>query len=111
MNRIVVRIGRAFALLVVFIRDLVVANAVVAWEVLTPRHYMRPGIIGVPLRVRSEMEITLLANLISLTPGTLSLELSEDRTILYVHGLHVRSPEHLRATVWRLETRVMEVFR
>jgi multicomponent Na+:H+ antiporter subunit E len=50
---------------------------------------MTPGIVRVPLDVKTDFEITLLANLISLTPGTLSLDVSEDRKVLYVHTMYV----------------------
>jgi len=98
-------------LVLAFCRDLLVANALVAWEVVTPRHYMRPGIIAVPLRAKTDVEITLLANLITLTPGTLSIDVSDDRSTLFVHGLHITSPDSLRAQVRRLEDRVLGAMR
>lgn len=48
---------------------------------------MKPGVIALPLSARTEMEITLVANLISLTPGTLSLDVSDDRKVLYIHAM------------------------
>ncbi|MGI8774020.1 MAG: Na+/H+ antiporter subunit E [Actinomycetota bacterium] len=87
---------------------IVVANALVAWEVVTPTHYMRPGIIGIPLRCTSNAQVTLLAILISLTPGTLFLDLARDRETIYVHGLHVRTPEHFRQRIQKLEDLIMK---
>lgn len=106
-----VRIGRGLWFLAYYLWELVVANAVIAWEVMTPRHYMRPGIIRVPIRSRSDLEVTLLANLISFTPGTLSLEVADDRSALYVHALHLVSPQHLRTRLWRMEDRLLGVLR
>lgn len=105
------RAALAVRLAVVFLGQLVAANAVVAWEVVTPTHYMRPGIIRVPLRSRTDLEVTLLANLISLTPGTLSLEVADDHSELFVHGLHVHSPEDLRHQVAKLEDLILAVLR
>lgn len=109
--RLPVRLAKAVPFTFFFLWELAVANAVVAWEVMTPRHYMRPGIVEVPIRSRRPMEISLLANLISLTPGTLTLEVAADRTALYVHALHLMSPEHLRLRVRRLEDRLLWVLR
>lgn len=109
--RLPVRLLKAIPFTFFFLWDLTVANAVVAWEVVTPRHYMRPGIVEVPIRSSRPIEIALLANLISLTPGTLSLEVGEDRAALYVHALHLVSPEDLRVRVRRLEDRLLWVLR
>lgn len=87
---------------------IVKANALVAWEVLTPTHYMRPGIIGIPLRCTTNAQITLLAILISLTPGTLFLDIARDRRTIYVHGLHVRTPEHFRQRIEKLEDLILK---
>lgn len=73
--------------------ELLVSSLRVAWDVLTPRNRSRPGIIAVPMDAKSDLELTLLANLISLTPGTLSLDVSEDRRVLYVHAMFVDSRE------------------
>lgn len=76
-------------LVIVFFRELVLSSVRVAWEALTPGFQMNAGIICVPLDVKSDLGITLFANLISLTPGTLSLEVAEDRTCLYVHTMYL----------------------
>ncbi len=67
------------------------ANLKVTWDVITPKFYMQPGVIAYPLVANTDMEITILANLISLTPGTLSLEVSEDRKILYFHAMYIKN--------------------
>jgi multicomponent Na+:H+ antiporter subunit E len=72
------RLGHRVALVGFFVKELVVSNIRVAAEVLTPGYSMRAGILAVPLSVRSDAGITLFANLISLTPGTLSLDVSEE---------------------------------
>ncbi|HWO42736.1 MAG TPA: Na+/H+ antiporter subunit E [Candidatus Eisenbacteria bacterium] len=69
--------------------ELLLANLRVAYDVVTPTHYMKPGVIGIPLEARTDLEITLLANLITLTPGTLSLDVSADRRVLYIHIMYI----------------------
>jgi multicomponent Na+:H+ antiporter subunit E len=95
-----------------FLMELMLSNLRVLWDVVTPGHISRPGIVGVPLRAKSEMEILLVANLISLTPGTLSIDLSEDRRILYVHVMFLDNPDRFRQSITDgVERRVLEVMR
>jgi multicomponent Na+:H+ antiporter subunit E len=93
--------------------NLVVANAVVAWEVVTPRSRINEGIVAVPIVSTSEALITLLANAITLTPGTLVLDCRPDddgNTVLYVHVLHLHDVESVRRDVVALETLVIRAF-
>ncbi len=76
--------------------------------------YISPGVIAIPLDVRTDAEITLLANLITLTPGSVSLDLSEDKRTLYVHAMYIDGGdvEAYRRTVKEgLERRVLELLR
>lgn len=88
-TRYATRTRHLLGLLGYFLRELVVSNLRVAYDVLTPRHHMRPGIVRVPLSLRSDAQITLLANLITLTPGTLTLDISDDRRTLFVHDMYI----------------------
>ncbi len=95
-----------------FVWQLGLANFIVAWEVITPKLHMRPAIIAVPIDLKQDFEITLLANLITLTPGTLSLEVSEDKRTLYVHAMYVDDIEEFRRSIKNgFETRVRELFK
>lgn len=85
------------------------ANALVTWEILTPTSGIAPGIVRVPVRLRKPWHVVLYANLISLTPGTLTLDVTEDCDTLLVHGLHVESADALRAHLAELEDRLLEV--
>lgn len=76
-----------------FLWEVVKANLQVAYEVITPQNNMKPGIVKIPLEAKTNIEITLLANLITLTPGTLSLDVSEDRKVLYVHSMYVHDKQ------------------
>ena len=89
---------RVFAwlrLIVMFHYELILSSLTVAWDVLTPRHRARPAIIDVPLDVKTDAGILLVTNLITLTPGTLSLDVSEDRKTLKVHAMFADDPEAL----------------
>jgi multicomponent Na+:H+ antiporter subunit E len=95
-----------------FVKELVAANLRVAYDVLTIRHHMKPGVVAIPLDVETDLEITLLANLITLTPGTLSLDVSHDRKVLYVHGMYIEDIHGFRKSIKEgFERRVMELLR
>ena len=104
------QVGR-FALF--YLWQLMLANLRIAYDVLTLTHHMRPGVIAVPLEAETDAEITLLANLISLTPGTLSLDVSPDRRVLYVHVMYIDDDveQSRRAIKDGLERRVLQVLR
>ena len=82
-----VRLGRVVGLAVLFVHELALSGWRVARLVLSPKMNMAPGIFAYPLRLDRDFEITLLANLITLTPGTLSVDVSEDRRMLFVHAI------------------------
>ena len=76
-----------------FIYELIKANLQVTLDVITPRFSMKPGIVRIPLSVTTNLEISLLANVITLTPGTLVLDVSDDRKVMYVHGMFIRDEQ------------------
>jgi multicomponent Na+:H+ antiporter subunit E len=95
-----------------YLWELVLSNLRVAYDVVTPGYRMRPAVVAVPLECRSEGEITLLANLITMTPGTLALDVSDDHSVLFVHAMFVRDPDELRRSIKEgLERRVLELLR
>lgn len=106
------RVIRVVGLLFFFVYELLVSSLRVARAVLTPRPRLRPGIVAVPLEARTDLEILAVANLISLTPGSLSLDLSDDRSTLFVHDMFVADPAVTREVLKTgLERRLLEVLR
>jgi multicomponent Na+:H+ antiporter subunit E len=83
-------------LVVLFLYELLLSSIEVLWEVVTPSHISRPAIIDMPLDVKSDAGILLVTNLISLTPGTLSIDVSEDRRTLRLHAMFAEDPEAVR---------------
>ncbi|MCE7056002.1 Na+/H+ antiporter subunit E [Algoriphagus sp. AGSA1] len=111
-NKYFNRIPKLLAFVFFFLYELIKANIEVAYDVVTPKHYMKPGIVKIPLDAKSDLEITLLANLISLTPGTLSLDVSDDRKVLYVHAMYVKDREDFVAGIKSgFERRLLEITR
>ena len=93
------RPGRLLRLAGLFLAEICLSAFRVARDTLAPRMSFRPAIIAMPLEVKGETEIMLLANLISLTPGTLSMDVSTDRSTLYIHAMDVDDPDALRAEI------------
>ncbi|MDK2847133.1 MAG: multicomponent Na+:H+ antiporter subunit [Desulfuromonadales bacterium] len=95
-----------------FLVELILASLRVAYDVLTPRHHMRPAVLGIPLDLEGDLEITFFANIITLTPGTLSLDVSSDRKTLYIHAMYIDDVQQFKKNLKnRLERRIMELLR
>lgn len=106
------RVPLAIRFALFFLTQLMLANLRVAYDVVTPKYHMRPGIVAIPLDAQTDVEITLLASLITLTPGTLSLDVSEDRRVLYVHAMFVDDVESFRDSIKNgFERRLLELIR
>lgn len=107
------RFGRILSLALLFITELALSAWRVAILVVSPNMHKRlaPSIIAYPLTVTTDTEITLLANLITLTPGTLSVDVSQDRSMLYIHVLEMHDRDETIAAIKNgFEARIIEVF-
>lgn len=105
------RLRRIASLTLLFVYELVLSACRVAMLVIQPKMDLKPGIFAYPLTVKRDFEITLLANLITLTPGTLTVEVSEDRRFLYVHALDCSDPDRTRRDIANgFERKIMEAF-
>ena len=107
------RIRRVLSLAILFLYELMASAVRVALVVVRPgmSKAVRPAIVAVPLSVKSEAEITLLANLITLTPGTLSVDVSADKSVLYVHALYMDDRDAMIADIANgFEKKIREVF-
>lgn len=90
---------RILRLIALFVYELALSGFRVARDTLSPRMDFRPAIIAFPLELESPVGIMLLANLITLTPGTLSVDVSTDRSTLYIHAMDVDDADELRADI------------
>lgn len=106
------RAVRVLALALLFLRELVQSAVRVGLMVLRPRLELKPALIAFPLTATRDVEITLLANLVTLTPGTLSVDVSADGKFLLIHAIDVRDREALIRSIREgLEAKVMEACR
>jgi multicomponent Na+:H+ antiporter subunit E len=96
--------------LAVFIREVITANIDVAYRVLAPSMPIEPDVIAVPLRVESDAAITTIANSITLTPGTLTMDHDAETNTLYVHGIDCEDEEALLAPIRTWEDYALVIF-
>lgn len=101
---------RLLRLIIYAIAELVIANFRVAWDVLTPNNNLRVGVVAIPLDVKGDLGVTLLANLITLTPGSVTIDVSDDASHIYVHTMHLEDADAFRREIKEgFERRVLDV--
>ncbi|MGM0613224.1 MAG: Na+/H+ antiporter subunit E [Bacteroidota bacterium] len=112
-NKYFKRIPKFLNYIFYFVSEVIKGSMRIGYEIITPDHKMNPGIIAVPLDAKSDVEITLLANSITLTPGTISIAVSDDRKILYVYNMYLnKDPEKSIQEIKNgLERKLLEVLR
>lgn len=111
-SRYFLKVRQVTAFFLFFLWEFLLASIRVALNVIMPRRRLRPGIVAVPLDATTDLEITLLANLITLTPGSLSLDITPDRRVLYIHAMFIGDPDEFRQAVKEgFERRLLEVLR
>ncbi|MBW3467938.1 Na+/H+ antiporter subunit E [Arthrospiribacter ruber] len=98
--------------IIVILGKIVKANLQTVKESLYSKEKLNPAIIKIPLRAETDLEITFLANLICLTPGTMVVDVSTDRKAMFVHTLHCESKEDfIKEIKVKLEDRLLELMR
>lgn len=101
----------AIRYILVVLWDIIVSNFVVAKQVLMPNKYLKPGFIALPLDMNEPFPLAVLASTISLTPGTVSVDFSDDMQWLYIHSLNIDDEEQLIAQIkHRYERPLKEMF-
>jgi multicomponent Na+:H+ antiporter subunit E len=111
-RRYVRRLPQAIWFAGFYFKEVVLSTLRVALDVVTPAAYRRPGIIAMPLDAKTDAEIALLSNLITFTPGTISIDVSADKKYLYVHCMFLGDPDRDRIALKEgLERRVLELLR
>jgi multicomponent Na+:H+ antiporter subunit E len=104
------RIWLIAVLFIVLLRELWLSSVAVARAVLSPQATQYSAIVAVPLKLRTDLGITTLANCITLTPGTTSLHVSEDRSTIYVHALDATSAEDVVESIAAaFQNRIVEI--
>lgn len=111
LTRIIKNIPDFVIFLLFYAREMVKANLMLARDILSPKMKISPGIVKIRTTARSDNQILALFNLITMTPGSLCMDISEDRQYIYVHGMYVKDRDSFEKEIKEgIEKRVMEVF-
>jgi len=106
------RVVAVINLIYIFTKELLLSNIAVLKVILRPKLNIRPGIFAFPTELKEDWEITMLANLITLTPGTLVVDVSPDNKVLYVHAMDISdADEDIQGIKNTFEKAIMEVSR
>ncbi|MBN2349994.1 MAG: Na+/H+ antiporter subunit E [Bacteroidales bacterium] len=97
--------------LLYYLFKVIQSNIYIAYDILTPKMHTNPGYVWVPIRINSKFGLLFLSNLISMTPGTLSIDYSEKKNALLVHYLY-DSKEHIVLTdIERIQNKIIALFK
>ena len=108
--RYVRRVRLVISFMAYFLKELVSSSLRVTVQLLSPTMKMQPAVVAIPLDVKSDTAITLLGNMITLTPGTLTLDVSSDHSTMYVHTMNVGDVESFREGIKNgFERRILEI--
>jgi multicomponent Na+:H+ antiporter subunit E len=106
------RVLAVIRLFFIFIRELILSNISVLKVILKPKLDIRPGIFALSTELQKDWEITILANLITLTPGTLVIDVSSDNKVLFIHAMDIAdAQEAINSIKNTFEKAIMEVSR
>ena len=106
------RVPKTLGFIFFFLYEMIVANVAVAYDVITPKYFFKPGIVQYPMEARTDLEINLLSTVISMTPGTLILDISEDKKSLFIHVMYLKDKERFIAQIKNgFEKRLLELLR
>jgi len=106
------KVPKTIGFICYFLYEMMRANIQVAYDVITPKYFFKPGIICYPLEANTDIEINLLSTMISMTPGTLILDISEDKKSLFIHVMYLKDREHFIAQIKKgFEHKLLEILR
>jgi len=111
MKKIIVNIPHFFIFILFYMKEMVKANLYLARDILSPKMRISPGIVKISIRADSDNRILALFNLITMTPGSISMDISDDRKSIYVHGMYVKDRDSFEAEIKEgIEKKILEVF-
>ncbi len=110
-NRYFNRVPKIIGFVFYFLYEMIKANLQVAYDVITPKYFFKPGIVRFPLTATSDLEINLISMFISLTPGTILLDVSDDKKWIFIHVMYLDSKEKFISRMKYSERRILEIVR
>jgi multicomponent Na+:H+ antiporter subunit E len=92
-----------------YIWSVIKANLFLAWDVLTPKMLMNPGIIDLKLDLNSRSSVFLFSNLVSMTPGTLVIDLDPEKNEASIHVLYLTNEKKIRAELFSIQCQIKRI--
>ncbi|MEK6492885.1 Na+/H+ antiporter subunit E [Myroides odoratimimus] len=106
------RVPKIMIFILYFLYDMMEANLRVAIDVMTPNYHTTPGIIKYNLDAKTDFEITMLTNIIALTPGTMVIDIADDKSYVHIHTMYLRDKhKFIKNMKERTETKLLEILR
>lgn len=106
------KVPKVILFFIFLLYDMMKANIEVTKEIITPKLNMQPGIVAYEHNLKSDFEITMLTNLIAITPGTMVLKISPDKKFLFIHSFYIKDKEKFKERLKNgLEKKLIEVIR
>ncbi len=106
----VIRVLRFGAFMLFYFKELIVSSTLLAWDIIRLDHTFAHGIVRVNIDLKKDTSIIALANLLSMTPGSLTVDLSADKKSLYLHAMYLENPDKFRKKIKRFETAIKNIF-
>ncbi|HLR00894.1 MAG TPA: Na+/H+ antiporter subunit E [Sphingobacterium sp.] len=106
------KVPKIISFLFFFLKEMIVANAQVAYDVITPKYFFRPGIIKYKMHAKTDLEVNLLSAAIALTPGTIAVDVSDDKQSIFIHVMYLKDKESFVSYLENvLEKKLLEAMR
>lgn len=103
------KIYYSLAFLMFYLRKLVQSNLYIAYDILSPKMHDTPALIHVPLHIKSNFGLLLFTNLLSMTPGTLSIDITADKKFLCVHVLYNDKELETKKEIAEIEAKIKKI--
>lgn len=103
------RIYFTMEFVVYYLYNLTKANLYIAWDILTPKMRMKPAFMEVPVNLESDFGLLLFSNLLSMTPGTISIDISEDKKTVLVHVLYYKTDEIMLNDFYKMQEKIKRI--
>jgi multicomponent Na+:H+ antiporter subunit E len=107
--KIIKRIYFALEFVVYYLYNLAIANFYIAWDILTPKMHMKPAFMEIPVRLETDFGLLLFSNLLSMTPGTISIDISEDKKTVQVHVLYYKTDEIMLSEFFNMQDKIKRI--
>lgn len=106
------RVPKIIGFIFFFLWEMIRANVQVAYDVITPKFFMQPGIIKYTMNAKTDFEINMLSTMVALTPGTIVVDVSKDKKVLYIHVMYLKDKEKFIRQLQEVgEKRLLEILR